>query len=62
MIRTVGKKAKQSREEPIDRERMAEAEFYARRCGLTREEALRLLKEASPSKTGSQPIGEGKRR
>jgi len=62
MIRTVGKKAKQSREEPIDRERMAEADFYARRCGLTREEALRLLKEASPSKTGSQPTGKGKRR
>jgi len=57
----VGKKAKQSREEPIDRERMAEAAFYARRCGLTHEEALKLLKEANPSKT-SQPTAKGKRR
>lgn len=61
MIWTVGKKAKQSRKEPIDRERMAEAAFYARRCGLTHEEALKLLKEANPSKT-SQPTGKGKRR
>ena len=62
MIRAVGKKAKQSREEPIDRERVAEADFYARRCGLTRDEALKLLKEASPSKTGPQAAGKGKSR
>lgn len=60
MIRPVGKKAKQSREEPIDRERVAEADFYARRCGLTRDEALKLFKEASTSK--SQAAGKGKDR
>ncbi|WP_292646308.1 hypothetical protein [Mesorhizobium sp.] len=56
----MGKKAKQSREEPIDRERVAEADFYARRCGLTRDEALKLFKEASTSK--SQAAGKGKDR
>ena len=49
----MSKMAKQGREEPIDRERVAEADFYARRCGLTHEEALKLLKEACPSKIGS---------
>lgn len=62
MILFVGKKAKQSREEPIDRERVAEADFYARRCGLTREEALRLLKEASPPTPAAQMAGKGKGR
>ena len=62
MIWTMGKKAKKTREEPIDRERVAEADFYARRCGLTREEALRLLKQASPSKTVAHVAGKGKNR
>jgi hypothetical protein len=62
MIRAVGKKAKQGREEPTDRERLAEADFYARRCGLTRDEALKLFKEASPLKTGSRGAGKSKRR
>ena len=62
MIRVVGKKAKLSREGPIDRERVAEADFYARRCGLTREEALKLLKEASPSKPVNHLVGKGRGR
>ena len=63
MIRAVGKKAKQQRrEEPIDRQRVAEADFYARRCGLTREEALKLIKEASPSKPVIHLSGKSKGR
>ena len=61
-VRLVGKKAKQSREEPIDRERVGEADFYARRYGLTRDEALKLLIDASSSKIGSQATAKGKRR
>ncbi|WP_143748239.1 hypothetical protein [Mesorhizobium carmichaelinearum] len=61
-FRAVGRKAKQRREEPIDRERVAEADFYARRCGLTREEALKLLKETSPSKPVIHLVGKGKGR
>ncbi|UVK49455.1 hypothetical protein BPNPMPFG_008434 (plasmid) [Mesorhizobium sp. AR07] len=42
----MGKKAKQKSESPIDRERATEAEYYARKCGLTKEEAARILKDA----------------
>jgi hypothetical protein len=41
---------------------VTEADFYARRYGLTREEALRLIKEASPAKAGPQATVKGKRR
>jgi hypothetical protein len=60
LVPSMSKKAKQNREEPIDNEWVVEAEFYARRCGLTRDEALKLLKEASPSKTGSQATGKAR--
>jgi hypothetical protein len=48
MIRVVGKKAKQKRkiEPPSDSERATEAEYYARKFGLTREEAARMIKDA----------------
>ncbi|CDX21598.1 conserved hypothetical protein [Mesorhizobium sp. ORS 3324] len=42
----MGKKAKQATEIPIARERMTEADYYARRCGLTRDEALRIMRKA----------------
>jgi hypothetical protein len=58
----MSKKAKQSREEPIDSERVVEADFYARRCGLTREEALKLIKEAIPPKRVAHVAGKGKDR
>ncbi|TPK99151.1 hypothetical protein FJ934_01470 [Mesorhizobium sp. B2-4-12] len=54
MIRPVGKKArrkaKQSIELPFEDEAQTEAVYYARRCGITAEEALRIIKEASPFK------------
>jgi len=50
MIRVVGKKAKRTREDPIDPDRLAEAAYYARKYGLTRDQALKLIKEASPPK------------
>jgi uncharacterized protein YPO0396 len=42
----VGKKAKQSKEPLADREMAIEAAYYARKFGLTNEEALRMLTDA----------------
>jgi hypothetical protein len=42
----VGKKAKQSSESLADRELAIEASYFARKFGLTKEEALKILKEA----------------
>lgn len=50
MVLFVGKKAKQAGDSPIDREREIEAEYYARKCGLTRDEALKIIKDARPVK------------
>ena len=47
MIRVVGKKAKQKIEPQADREMAIEAAYFARKFGLTKEEALKTLKEAS---------------
>ena len=46
-IRVVGKKAKQKVEPQADREMAIEAAYFARKFGLTKEEALKTLKEAS---------------
>ena len=45
-IRVVGKKAKQSSESLADREMAIEAAHFARKFGLTKEEALKMLKDA----------------
>ncbi|CAN7702205.1 hypothetical protein [Mesorhizobium sp. LjNodule214] len=58
----MGKKAKKSREEPIDRERVAEAAYYARKFGLTKEEALRILKDAYTPKPLASSRDHSKRR
>lgn len=54
MIRTVGKKLKVNKEPIADREITTEADYFARKCGLTREEARRILNEASET-SGPQP-------
>jgi hypothetical protein len=46
MIRLVGKKSKQRTEQIADRKITAEADYFARKCGLTREEAQRIIDEA----------------
>ncbi|OWK20645.1 hypothetical protein AJ88_27715 [Mesorhizobium amorphae CCBAU 01583] len=46
MIRVVGKKAKRRIESLADREMAIEAAYFARKFGLTKEEALKTLKEA----------------
>ncbi|MER9328641.1 hypothetical protein [Mesorhizobium sp. M0488] len=43
----MGKKAKQHRQFLAARERAIEAAYFARKCGLTKEEALKILKEAA---------------
>ncbi|ESY81074.1 hypothetical protein X739_28115 [Mesorhizobium sp. LNHC220B00] len=42
----MGKKPKQHRESTADRENAIEALYFARKCGLTKEEALKILREA----------------
>ncbi|TPO07135.1 hypothetical protein FJ980_12490 [Mesorhizobium sp. B1-1-5] len=50
MIRFMGKKAKHKVRQtialPLDDEVQTEAAYYARKCGITIEEALRIIKEA----------------
>lgn len=50
MIRHMGKKAKQKAKqaiaEPIDGRLEAEAAYYARKVGITRDEALTIIREA----------------
>jgi uncharacterized protein YPO0396 len=45
-IRVVGKKAKQSSESLAHREMAIEAAHFARKFGLTKDEALKMLKDA----------------
>lgn len=61
----VGKKTKQAGQSPIDREREIEAEYYARKCGLTRDGALKIIKDARPFKrraivAGQRPRSAGR--
>ena len=53
----MGKKAKQIVSEPLeDREIAIEAAYYARKFGLTKEEALRMLKDArTPKRLANVP-------
>ena len=39
-----------------------EAAYFARKCGLTREEALRLMREAQASTEGTVSSGEERKR
>jgi hypothetical protein len=40
-------KRKQAIEAPLEGELEAEAAYYARKCGITREEAARIIREAT---------------
>ncbi|ADV15105.1 hypothetical protein EN962_07265 [Mesorhizobium sp. M7A.F.Ca.CA.001.09.2.1] len=40
----MGKKAKQNTASRTDRERAIEANYFARKCGLTKDEALKILR------------------
>ncbi|RWN25937.1 MAG: hypothetical protein EOR97_30605 [Mesorhizobium sp.] len=42
----MGKKGKQNTGSRADRERAIEANYFARKCGLTKDEALKILKHA----------------
>ncbi|MDX8451135.1 hypothetical protein RFM98_00015 [Mesorhizobium sp. VK9D] len=53
-------KAKQAVEAPIDGELDAEAVYYARKVGITKDEALRIIKQASPPKLSIVPKGKSK--
>ncbi|RWA69063.1 hypothetical protein [Mesorhizobium sp.] len=55
-------KAKQAIEPPLDRERTREADYYARKVGMTRDEALRIIREADPAKLSTVPNGNAKRK
>ncbi|WP_245518454.1 MULTISPECIES: hypothetical protein [unclassified Mesorhizobium] len=44
------RKAKQAIEEPIEGELEAEAAYYARKVGITIDEAARIIREAHPPK------------
>ncbi|TPI28298.1 hypothetical protein FJW08_21210 [Mesorhizobium sp. B3-2-1] len=50
MIRVMGKKAKPKAkhavEEPVEAELVAEAAYYARKCGITIHEAAKIIREA----------------
>ncbi|RWD99596.1 MAG: hypothetical protein EOS40_19390 [Mesorhizobium sp.] len=45
-----------------DRERTREADYYARKVGMTRDEALRIIREADPAKLSTLPNGNAKRK
>ncbi|WP_181763429.1 hypothetical protein [Mesorhizobium sp. B2-4-15] len=52
----MGRKAKHKPKQaiialPLDDEVQTEAAYYARKCGITTEEALRIIKEANPPKS-----------
>ncbi|WP_246686001.1 hypothetical protein [Mesorhizobium sp. B2-4-6] len=55
----MGKKAKREATQavalPFDEELQTEAAYYARRCGITTEEALRIIKEANVQKQPFRP-------
>ena len=64
MIRHMGKKAKRKQKQAVeallDGEREREADFYARKVGITRDEALRIINEAHKPKLSIVPKDKGK--
>ncbi|RWB18566.1 MAG: hypothetical protein EOQ40_24545 [Mesorhizobium sp.] len=63
----MGKKAKQKArqaiEPPLDRERTREADYYyARKVGMTRDEAPRIIREADPPKLSTVRNDNAKRK
>ncbi len=54
MIRAVGKKAKQKAKQAVEAQPESalerEASYYARKLGLTKDEALRMLEDAHTAK------------
>lgn len=60
MIRRMGKKAQQIIETPLDRDLAMELAYYARKCGIIRGEALRIIREANaPKLDAKRRIGRG---
>ncbi|MEV8641418.1 hypothetical protein AB0V79_29175 [Mesorhizobium ciceri] len=57
----MGKKSKQPSEATADRERAIEALYFARKCGLTKEEALKMLREAQIRIDGGPKKSSGNR-
>lgn len=57
----MGKEAKHSSQSPLDRERAIEVDYSARKCGLTKEEALKIIKEARPVMLAASSGGHSKR-
>ena len=50
MIRLMGKKAKQAIEAPVEARLEKEAAYYARKVGITRDEAVAIIREAHQPK------------
>lgn len=64
MIRDMGKKAKHKAKQaiialPLDDEVQTEAAYYARLCGITPEEALRIIEAANGPKWPSEGLTPG---
>jgi len=64
MIRLMGKKAKRKQRQavgiPSDGEFEAEAAYYARKVGITPDEAAQIIREAHKPKLSIVPKGKGK--
>ncbi|TPK65510.1 hypothetical protein FJ546_09975 [Mesorhizobium sp. B2-4-19] len=50
----MGKKAKREVETPIDRDRAIEAAYFARKVGITIDEALKLIRDANAPKVSAK--------
>ncbi|TGV11417.1 hypothetical protein EN816_24515 [Mesorhizobium sp. M8A.F.Ca.ET.173.01.1.1] len=63
MIRHMGKKAKlrpkHAVEEPIEGALAAEAAYYARKCGITKQESAKIIMEAHAPKLSIVRKGKG---
>jgi hypothetical protein len=63
MIRRMGKKTKHKRkqaiEAPLEGELEAEAAYYARKCGITINEAAKIIRDASVPKLSVVPRDKG---
>jgi hypothetical protein len=59
MIRAMGKKAKHDIEAPIEGDLAAEAAYYARKCGITINEAAKIIRDASVPKLSVVPRDKG---
>jgi len=64
MIPVMGKKPKRKAKHavgaPVEGELAAEAEYYARKCGITINEAAKIIREANGPKLSIVPKAKGK--